>query len=527
MKLIVSLVILFGQLGMGYSQLVAKGTVYEDSNNNGKRDGKEKGITNVAVSNGVDFALTDEKGNYQLAVSNDNIIFVIKPSGYRTRNDDNNLPQFYHIHKPAGSPASFKYKGVSATSKLPKSIDFGLVTQSEPTDFTTLIFGDPQPYDMKQMGYFEKGIVDEVANIKSIPFGISLGDLVGDNLDLHKPYINVVKKVGITWYNVMGNHDMNYEAADDSLSDETFESNFGPANYAFNYANVHFIILDDILYPDPRDKKGYWGGFRKSQLDFIANDLKHVDKSKLVVLAYHIPLQLGNEEFNLQDRQMLFDMLKDYPHVLTLCAHTHLQRNDFYTPEDGWHGAKPLHEYNVGTACGDWFSGEMDAYGVPYSTMRDGTPKGYAFIHFKNNQYVLDYKVAAQSPDYRMELFVPKVIPYKTRITSEVYVNYFMGNKNDKVQSRIDKGEWKDMIYADKEDPAYLAELFKWDLSDTLLSGRRGSNAVKCTHLWKRSIPSDLSLGTHTIEIQVTDQFGRNHIEERTFNVIARKTISE
>jgi hypothetical protein len=73
--------------------------------------------------------------------------------------------------------------------------------------------------------------------------------LVGDNLSLQKPYADVMKEIGLPWYNVMGNHDMNYEAKEDMLSDETFESNFGPANYSFNYGNVHFIILDDILYP--------------------------------------------------------------------------------------------------------------------------------------------------------------------------------------------------------------------------------------------------------------------------------------
>ena len=42
--------------------------------------------------------------------------------------------------------------------------------------------------------------------------------------------------------------------------------------------------------------------------------------------------------------------------------------------------------------------------------MRDGTPKGYAFIHFKGNEYVIDYKAAGHSKDYQMELFAPKVV---------------------------------------------------------------------------------------------------------------------
>ena len=112
----------------------------------------------------------------------------------------------------------------------------------------------------KELDYFKRGIVNEVKKNtkKNAVLGISLGDLVGDNLSLQKPYADVMKEVGLPRYNVMGNHDMNYDAKEDRLSDETFESNFGPANYSFNYGNVHFIILDDILYPDPRDGKGYW-----------------------------------------------------------------------------------------------------------------------------------------------------------------------------------------------------------------------------------------------------------------------------
>ena len=101
----------------------------------------------------------------------------------------------------------------------------------------------------------------------------------------------------------LGNHDMNYEATSDSLSDETFERNFGPATYSFNYGQAHFIIFDDILYPDPRDQKGYWGGFRKDQLDFMENDLKTVPKDKLVICAFHIPLQQYADSYHRNQNQ--------------------------------------------------------------------------------------------------------------------------------------------------------------------------------------------------------------------------------
>lgn len=503
-----------------YAQSTVKGFVFEDKNGNGQKERREKGIPGVAVSNGIEVTTTDSKGLYQISVGEDNIIFISKPSGYKVPLNEKNQPRFFYIHKPKGHPASFKYKGVGPTGKLPKSVDFPLTAQPEQENYTALIFGDPQPYSKEEVAHFSRGIVEEVAGIKDVAFGLSLGDLVGDNLELHSPYIDAVKKVGIPWYNLMGNHDMNYDAPADSLSDETYESNFGPANYSFNYGRAHFIVLDDILYPDPRDGKGYWGGFRKAQLDFVENDLKHVDKDKLIVLAFHIPLQTNDGAlFRTADRQRLFDLLKDYPNTLSLSAHTHLQRNNFYTEEDGWRQERPHHEYNAGTTSGDWYSGELDEKGVPVSTMRDGTPKGYAFIRFTGNQYVIDYKAAGKPIEYQMEIYSPKVIPFNDRTSAGIYVNFFMGTKGDQVEYRIGGGDWKKMTFVEDADPSYRALLYRWDTTDTLMPGRRPSNAVTSTHLWRGGFPSDLKLGEHTIEIRATDMFGRAFVQSKKIKV--------
>ena len=502
-----------------YAQNKATGYVFEDKNGNGKKDKGEKGLAAVGVSNGVDVVATDANGKYELTVGNDNIVFVVKPSGYSVPVNENQLPQFYYNHKPAGSPANFKYKGVAATGALPAFINFPLKPSAEPAQFTTLLFGDPQPYTQKEVEYFDRGIVSEVSGIKNISFGLSLGDLVGDDLSLHNPYIQAVKKIGIPWYNVMGNHDMNYEAKADSLSDESFEASFGPNTYSFNYGTVHFIILDDILYPDPRDGEGYQGGFRKDQLDFVENDLKLVPKDQLVVLAFHIQLQLNSNGFRKEDRDRLFFLLKDFPNTLSLSAHTHLQRNDFYDKKDGWLQDKPHHEYNAGTTSGDWYSGVMNEQGVPVSTMRDGTLKGYAFIRFDNNQYKIDYKVAGKDSAYQMELYAPKVIPNKRPGSAAVYANFFMGKKGDKVEYRIGNAAWKNMVWIDNADPTFVAALIKYDFSDTLIAGRRPSAPENCTHLWQGKFPNNLSPGEHVIEVRATDMYGRTFTASRKISV--------
>ncbi len=425
---------------------------------------------------------------------------------------------FYHYHKPKGSPL-LKYKGVAPTGPLPASLDFPLTLSKEKENFKALIFGDPQPYTEEEVRHFARGIVEEVEGIKDIAFGLSLGDLVGDNLDLHQPYVQVMQKIGTPWYNLMGNHDMNYDAVADSLSDETYEAGFGPANYVFNYAGAHFIVLDDILYPDPRDGKGYWGGFRKDQLDFVENNLRLVPKDRLVVVSFHIPVEEEGDSFRDEDRLRLFELLRPYANVLIMSAHTHLQRQNFFDASKGWNGASPLHEYNAGTTSGDWYSGELNEKGVPVSTMRDGTPKGYAFLNVHGNRYDIDYKVAGKPADFQIEIFAPKVIPARRGTSAAIFANFFMGHKGNEVLCRIDNGDWKPMIFVEETDPSFVSGLFRWDTSDTLLSGRRPSNAVRSTHLWRMAFPGGLTPGEHVIEVKATDMFGKVFSQKRTFRV--------
>lgn len=495
------------------------GYVYNDLNQNSKKERREKGIDSVAVSNGEQVVLTDENGKYELPLGIDNIISIIKPAGYKITTDGNNLPQFFYNYKPQGSP-ELKFKGVSPTGKLPKSVDFGLVKTVEADSFTALIFGDPQPYTLEEIEFFKKGIVAEVEGIKDIPFGISLGDLVGNDLSLFNPYIEAIKKIGIPWYNVMGNHDLNFDAKTDTLSDETYEAHFGPANYAFNYGKVHFIVLDNILYPDPRDSEGYWGGLREDQLNFIANDLKYVPKDHLIVLAFHIPLsEPDGDAFRDDDRADLFRLLKEYPHTLSLSAHTHIQKQSFFTETEGWLREKPHHEYNVGTTSGDWYSGKLDTLGIPISTMRDGTPKGYAFLHFDGNKYTMEYKVAGKPKAYQMEVFAPKVVAKDRHTRAGIYANFFMGNEGDSVMYSVDNGDWKPMTYVLDYDPAYATLVNEWDTNTELMPGRRSSNPVISTHLWRGSIPTKLDVGEHQIKIKATDMFGNEHTATSSYRL--------
>lgn len=492
------------------AQTSASGYVYLDANGNGKKDKTEKGIGKVSVTNGQDVVLTDGTGFYTLPVGDDTMISVIKPSGYRIPVNDHNLPQYFYNHKPKGSPA-LKYKGVAPTGPLPASVDFALQPAKEKDNFTALVFGDPQVYSLEQVDYFINGVVKEVEGIKNVSFGISMGDEVGDKLDLFPAYTAAVKRVGIPWYNMMGNHDLDMDATTDSLSDESFEAHFGPATYAFNYGKVHFLVLDDVQYPDPRDGRGYYGGLNEGQLKFIENDLKYVPKDHLVVLTMHIPLSEPQFLFSSETRARLFALLKDFPNTLSISAHTHMQRQDFFVKGTEWLQDKPHHHFNIGTASGDFYSGLNGEDGIPLSTMRDGTPKGYGFIHFKGSQYVIDYKVAGRDASNQMNIAAPERLKKNSDTAANVYVNFFTGSRDDQVFYRIDNGEWKSMEHTYEPDPLYVAEVATWkSITDKTKKARRPSNPAKSTHLWKAALPTHLSVGTHTIEIKAKDLYGRS-----------------
>src|SRR3546814_11321892 len=107
---------------------------------------------------------------------------------------------------------------------------------------------------------------------------MSVADLVGNKPSLFNPYIEATQEVGVPWFNVMGNHDINFDVKADSLSDESYEAHFGPSNYAFNHGNVHLIVFDDIIYQYPRDVQGYWGGLNQKKHELIETNLRYLPK---------------------------------------------------------------------------------------------------------------------------------------------------------------------------------------------------------------------------------------------------------
>ena len=520
--LAILLILVSFDISIAQNDVTAKGIVFHDLNNNGKFDRNEKGIENVAVSNGLDVVITDKDGKYSIGISNDDIIFVIKPSNYNFPLNDVNQPKFYYIHKPKGSP-DFIFKGVAPTGKLPASIDFPLISGNIHNEFSILVLADPQVMTEEQVKYYETDYIDELKKLQGIDFGITLGDIVGDSLQLLGPISKATAKIGLPWFHVIGNHDINFDADKIEQKDETFESHFGPSTYAFNHGKVHFIILDDIIYPNNFTNHHYVGGLTEKQLNFIENNLKYVPNDFLVVLCMHIPVanEQGRGETFLNDsRTKLFKILKNYTYTFSMSGHTHTQMHNFLPIENGIAGVTEHHNYTVGTTSGDWWNGSFKSNGVPEGTMRDGTERGYNIISFKGNKYSYDYRILNKPESYKFRLYGPKKVKRTSYSGGNFYVNFFQGSSKDTVEYKINDGAWKKMNYSIEQDPYISALRYEWDFANVLPTGSRPSNPVETFHLWKTNVPTKLPIGINTIFVRVKDTFGRIYEDKLDYEIL-------
>ncbi len=486
----------------------ATGVVYLDANENGRRDGWERGIAGVRVSNGRDVVATDGAGRYELQIDDDDIVFVIKPRDHMVPVDENNVPRFSYVHKPAGSPGDLRYPGVEPTGPLPDSIDFGLVSSPEPDSFRVLLFGDPQPRDLQEIDYFAQEVVSELVDA-DVAMCISLGDIMFDDLDLFPAYDQVMRVVGAPVWNVYGNHDMNFDVTEDHLADETWERTYGPATYSFDYGPVHFIVLDDVYYDG--DEK-YHCELTDEILEFVENDLAHVPHDQLVVFCQHIPI------VEMRNLDRFLELFEDRPHTLSLAAHWHVQRHFFLDSEQGWDGAEPHHHLVHATACGSWWRGATDEFGIPHAMMRCGAPNGYSFITFDGNGYSIRFKPAHRPADEQMHIHVPPVVASRASGSTGVVANVYAGSERSTVEMRVNDGPWRRMELREGVDP-FMQEIKALEESPRRPNGRDMPNATTSHHLWHATLPAGLEPGAHVIEVRTPDMFGQRDAMQRVFRV--------
>ena len=483
---------------------LASGYVFNDQNGNGIRETTEPGLTGIRVSNGRSVVKTDLAGRYELPVDDDTILFVIKPRGWMVSVDENHLPRFYYIHKPKGSPEGLKYAGVEPTGPLPSSVDFPLVEHPEPDKFQIVVFGDPQPNDLGDIYHMAHDIVDELVGTEAV-FGLTLGDVMADLLDLYQPYNEVMAQIGVPIYNTLGNHDINFDVPGDDLSDETWERTFGPVTFSFDWGPVHFIVTDNVYYGGGG---GYHGEFTAKVLDFVENDLRFVPQDQLVVISMHMPLSTANHG-------ALLSLIADRPNTVSLSGHTHDIEHQFIGLDQDGPDADSHHHVINGAVCGIHWLGAADEYGIPHAMTHCGSPNGYTFVSFDGNRYTMRFKAPRRPASDQMHIYTPSEVKVSEAGDTEVLVNVYFGSAKNKTEMRMDDGSWVEMNREAREDP-YLAKVIA-----------AGHPLSQVTHMWVGQLPADLAPGGHTIHVRTTDMFAQTFTAARVLRVVPDEKLSQ
>lgn len=520
-SVLVLLLSIFAAPAWAQAGACGSGVVFADSNANGQRDHGERGLQGIKVSDGVRIVATAHDGRYALPAVDGRTVFVIKPAGYRFPPAADGMPDFWRNLRMQAGP-SLKYGGIPVQPTGCR--DFALVPQKQRKGRTldVLVFSDPQAKSLTDVGYYERDVIDSVLGNQSrasADVGISLGDITHDDLSLYPALNRATAKLGVPWLHVAGNHDLDFDAPRDEDSLLTFRNTYGPDTFAWEEPQAVFIGLDDVVYR-PKPDGSYIGGLREDQFAFLSSYLPTVPRDRLVVVGVHIPFfdaAPGKETFRHADRERLFALLKDFPHVLLLSGHSHAQRHVFHGEASGWHGAKPLHEYNVGAACGAFWSGVKDAQGIPDTTMADGTPNGFATLRIAaEGSYELAWH-PARDMDAQIALHAPKVLRRGAWPGTAVYANVFMGRDDTHVEFRIDDGEWKAMQRVVQPDPRVVAENMRDDDATALRGYDRLPEAAPSQHLWRGTLPTQLETGEHHVRVRAFDVVpGRESIDAAT-----------
>jgi len=478
------------------------GIVFLDQNQNLVMDSSEEGLQDVLVSNGRDVIKTDAKGKWSLSASEDQLMFVIQPAGYKVPVNDSMVPQHYFINNGSKNKAQFPlWKDESSSN-----------------EFEALFYGDTQARGLREVNFVLHDVVEECIGTTA-KFGVALGDIVADDPELFDEISAGIGQIGIPWYYVFGNHDHDKGVKGNDGADATFIQNFGPATYAYEYGKVAFISLNNVFY---KEEGGYKPHFTDDQLQFVKQYLDYLPPDYLVVLMMHIPIVACD------NREDMFRILEKRQHTLSIAGHTHELANVFVNEEFGWKGKQPHHMFINGTVSGSWWCGLRDELGIPHATMNDGAPNGYAIIKFTGNTYNIRYKPSRRPADYQMNIYLPEEISSNALDTTQVLVNVFNGSERSKVAMRLDEqGEWIDMSQTAARDPANF-ELFKLNTFLDLENEGKPLDEVlgwkmdfpsESNHFWTEKLPGDVKTGTHRITIKTIDMFGNTYLAHRIFRV--------
>ena len=437
------------------------------------------GIEGVVVTDGYNFAQTDQQGNFTIEVDRRaRHIYISTPSGYLVENKGS-IPQFF-----------------LPVSDSTESYDFTLTENpNDDTRHTFFATADVQVTSKEDIARYATIAEDMGALAKSIGgdyFSVDCGDIVGDSPWLYPHYLEVADAVGIPVWRILGNHDMNYYGKCFETSYKTFEDIFAPNYYSMNRGKAHYIFLNNNFYVGR--EYFYMGYYTEALLEWLEKDLSYVPEDGLVFIIQHIPARLSPEqapfEYNgfviaeqTTNAGALFELLKGYKNSHIISGHMHYNLNLE-------HVEGPM-EHNSGSVCGTWWRGDI---------CLDGTPMGYGVYEVDGTDVSWYYKASGREKEYQLRAYKPGS---KADQPSAVVANVW--NYDSK---------WSVELYEDGKKTADMTQFEGYDRAAYELC----SDKEKVVYAWISPVPTSHLFWAEPknpnakIEVRATDRFGRTYI---------------
>lgn len=495
-------------------------------------------LAGVTVSDGVEVTTTDRAGRYWLHSAKKNgSVFISIPSGYEVATQWS-APLFWAPLKAAHNVVeqhNFELTQVDNENYILLAVtDIHLSNQ----------YNDLEQFCTTFLPSVQK-IIDH-ANGRRV-YTLNTGDMSFDiywyshnyAIESYKKTLNIVN-YPTPIFHATGNHDNDGATpcsdSTDFVASERYRQSVGPTYYSFNIGQVHYVVLDNIIYlNEPGGKKSagivgkrnYIRRVTPEQLAWLKKDLALVkDKTAPVIVGMHAAAyryrNLTSEVISWFSEPAYSEELtacfEDFDDVHYISGHTHANNTTYVNDH--------LIEHNLGAVCGSWWISGAHHY---QNLCPDGSPNGYGVFRIDGRKMEWSYNSIDGGAERQFRAFdmnevrryyveseelskflehYPLRRDFRKIEDNVVYLNVWNWAPDWKI-SVTENGRELAVVRERTEDPLYT---ISHELTKIKMAGRYAASFGEClqNHLFvvKASSP------TSTLEIKVTDRFGKVYTEQ-------------
>jgi len=375
-------------------------------------DGKNP-IEGAVVSDGFTVTTTDAQGVYQMRVKKSTpFVFV-------------SVPADCEIPVENGMPKIYKKIALGDNDVVQRS--FTLERTGKKERFTLLALADVQIGRDDEVVMLEKEVlpllVPYVQQLDKPVYGISLGDLVWDNMPFHSVYKEQIRKIGVPVFQVIGNHDHDKDHRHGHGGRPQFPCGVRPHLLFVQHRRLPLRrarrrALHRLFQLHRRNHRGA-DGMAGTGPETRAQRQTHHHRMHIATSRRNRPTS------HIANYRELYALLDGY-NVRILSGHSH---NNYATTI-----SETIEENTLGAVMGAYWNGE--------ELCNDGSPRGYAVYEIEGNRIAnWYYKGTAYPKEYQMYLYGPG------QAVSEQYrdgliFNIFNWHSTWTVEVREDDAAW-------------------------------------------------------------------------------------